>query len=138
LRRELPASKPSDFQNKNTLPPERYEQQREVPEMKAGDEIQAAPDVELHMEDESLVIHDDLTITATSSVELMRDARRWLGVSQSGSKKGLFDRCKKAKETVLRRSLVESAHVQSKSLQKEVESIPVPAQPTDRDRPFLS
>ena len=106
--------------------------------MKAGDEIQAAPDVELHMEDESLVIHDDVTVAATSSVKLLRDACRWLGVSQSGSKKGLFDRCKKAKETVLRRSLVESAHVQSKSLQKEVESIPVPAQPTDRDRPFLS
>ena len=46
--------------------------------MKAGDEIQAAPDVELHMEDESLVIHDDVTIAATSSVKLLRDACRWL------------------------------------------------------------
>ena len=56
------------------------------------------------------------------------------GSSQSGSKKRMFDRCKKAKETALRRSLVEAAHEQYKSLQKEAESIPVPVQPTDRDR----
>ena len=102
--------------------------------MKAGDEIQAAPDVELHMEDESLVIHDDVTIAATSSVKLLRDACRWLGVSQSGSKKGLFDTCKKAKETVLRQSLVESAHDQYRALQKEAEPISVPVRPTDKDR----
>ena len=105
--------------------------------MKAGDEIQAAPDVELHMEDESLVIHDDVTIATTSPAKFLRDACIWLEVSQSGSKKGLFARCEKAKETVLRRNVVESAHVQHKSLQKKVESIPMPAQPTDRDRPFL-
>jgi len=39
-----------------------------------------------------------------------------------------------SKETALRRSLVEAAHEQYKSLQKEAESIPVPVQPTDRDR----
>jgi len=130
----FPQANPRDFQNKIVFPPEGYEQQREVPEMEAGDEIQAAPDVELHMEDESLVIHYDLAITVTSSVKLLRDACRWLGVSQSGSKKRMFDRCKKAKETALRRSLVESAHEQYKSLQKEAEPIPVPVQPTDRDR----
>ena len=51
LRRGLPASKPSYFQNQSVLAPEGYEQQREVPEMGAGDEIHATPDVELHMED---------------------------------------------------------------------------------------
>jgi hypothetical protein len=102
--------------------------------MEAGDESQATPDVELYMEDEALVIHDDLTITATSSVKLLRDARRWLGVSQSGSKERMFDRCKKAKETALRRSLVESAHDQYRALQKEAEPISVPVQPTDKDR----
>ena len=85
------------------------------------------------MEDESLVIHDDLTITATSSVKLLRDACRWLGVSQSGSTR-MFHRCKKAKETALRRSLVESAHDQYRALQKEAEPISVPVQPTDKDR----
>jgi hypothetical protein len=47
--------------------------------MEAGDEIQATSDAELYMEYESLLIHDDLTITATSSVKLLRDACRWLG-----------------------------------------------------------
>ena len=75
-----------------------------------------------------------LTITATSTVKLLRDACRWLEASQSGSKKRVFDRCKKAKETALRRSLVESAHEQHKSLQKEAESSPVPVEPTDTDR----
>ena len=74
-----------------------------------------------------------LTITATSTVKLLRDACRWLG-AQSGSKKRVFDRCKKAKETALRRSLVESAHEQYKSLQKEAESSPVPVEPTDTDQ----
>ena len=51
LRRGLPTSKPSYFQNQSVLAPEGYEQQREVPEIEAGDEIHATPDVELHMED---------------------------------------------------------------------------------------
>ena len=69
--------------------------------MEAGDEIQATPDVELSMEDDSLTINDDLVVTASSTIKLLRDACRWLGISQAGSKQRMFDRCKKAKELAL-------------------------------------
>ena len=77
----------------DVLPPDDGGQHKEVPEMEAGDEIQAAPEVRLEMDDEILEINEDLTITPTSTVKLLRDACRWLGISQSGSKRQMSDRC---------------------------------------------
>lgn len=81
----------------------------------AGEEIQATPDVELSMEDDSVTINDDLVVTASSTIKLLRDAYRWLKISQAGATQRMFDRCKKAKELALRRSLIESAREQYKS-----------------------
>ena len=102
--------------------------------MEAGDEIQATPDVELSMEDDSLTINDDLVVTASSTIKLLRDACRWLGISHAGSKQRMFDRCKKAKELALRRSLVESAREQYKSQSLDAIPVSVPQQPSDEER----
>ena len=100
LRDEQPSYSKEASSSKvpDVLPPDDGEQHREIPEVEAGEEIQAAPDVRLEMEDEELKIHEDLVIIPTSSVKLLRDACRWLGISQSGSKRRMFDRCKKSME----------------------------------------
>ena len=57
-----------------------------------------------------------------------------LGISQAGSKQRMFDRCKKAKELALRRSLVESAREQYKSQSLDAIPVSVPQQPSDEER----
>ena len=119
----------------DVLPPDDGGQHREVPEVEAGEEeIQAAPDVRLEMEDEELKIHEDLVITPTSSVKLLRDACRWLGISQSGSKRRMFDRCKKSMEEAYRRNLLISAQEQYKANILDAVPVPVPPQPSDEER----
>ena len=135
LREEhVPSSTAAGSQASAVLPPDDGGQHRQVPEMEAGDEIQATPDVELSMEDDSLTINDDLVVTASSTIKLLRDACRWLGISQAGSKQRMFDRCKKAKELALRRSLVESAREQYKSQSLDAIPVSVPQQPSDEER----
>ena len=102
--------------------------------MEAGDEIQAAPEVRLEMDDEILEINEDLTITPTSTVKLLRDACRWLGISQSGSKRRMFDRCKKSVEETYRRSIVKSAQQQFQSNVLDAVPVAVPPQPSDEER----
>ena len=135
LREEhAPSSAAASSQAPAVYPPDDGGQHRQVPEMEAGDEIQATPDVELSMEDDSLTINDDLVVTASSTIKLLRDACRWLGISQAGSKQRMFDRCKKAKELALRRSLVESAREQYKSQSLDAIPVSVPQQPSDEER----
>eukprot|EP00435_Cladocopium_sp_Y103_P036519 s730_g9.t1 len=135
LREELPSSSAAaGSQVPAVLPPDDGGQHLQVPEMEAGDEIQATPDIELVMEDESLTIYDDLVVTASSTIKLLRDACRWLVISQAGSKQRMFDRCKKAKELALRRSLVESAQEQYKSQSLDAIPVSVPQQPSDEER----
>ena len=99
-----------------------------------GAEIEAIPVIEEFDGVESLTIHDALTVTATSTVKLLRDACRWLGVSQAGSKSRMFERLKAAKETALRRSMVEAAHEQYRSNLPDVNPVNVPVQPTEQDK----
>ena len=82
----------------DVLPPDDGGEHKDVPEMEAGEEIQAAPEVRLERDDEILIIHEDLTVTPTSSVKLLRHACRWLGISQSVSMRRMFDRCEKSME----------------------------------------
>eukprot|EP00435_Cladocopium_sp_Y103_P067671 s701_g30.t1 len=116
LRDEFPSSSAAvGPQVPVVLPPDDGGQHRQVPEIEAGEEIQATPDIEFVEENESLTSHDDLVVTASSTIKLLRDACRWLGISEAGSKQRMFDQCKKAKELALRRSLIESAQEQYKS-----------------------
>ena len=104
-----------------------------IPNVDAGSEIQAVPDVQLEMGDESFTVHDDLVVTSTSSVKLLCDACGWLGISQSGSKKRMCDRCKKTMDESYRRNLVESAREQFKAKDVDGLPIPVPAQPSEQE-----
>jgi hypothetical protein len=127
LRDEIPESKPSSSSNPMVLLPHDGGQQIEIPEVEPGEEIQAAPEVELQAEQEMLVINDDLVVTPSSTIRLLRDACRWLGISQSGSRTRMF-------ELALKREAVLSAQEQYKSLQLDAEPISVPPQPSDRER----
>ena len=49
-------------------------------------------------------------------------------------KAACFERCKAAHETALKRSLIEAAQHQYKSLQHDADPVAVPPQPSDRDR----
>ena len=83
---------------------------------------------------ESVKIHDDLVVTPTSSIKLLRDGCKWLGISQAGSKGRMFDRTVKARDLAIKLSIVEVAQEQFRSKQPEVVSVPIPPQPRDKDR----
>lgn len=135
LRDEQPSSgAAASSKVPDVLPPDDGGQHRVIPEVEAGDEIQAAPDVQLEMEDESLTVHEDLNITPTSSVKVLRDACKWSGVSQSGSKKRMFDRCKKAMEETYRRSILESAQERFRAQNLDAVPVVAPPQPSDHAR----
>ena len=137
LRDEMPATayEPSrGSQVPAVLPPENLDQMFDVVEVEPGEEIEAGPEVVEESNEDSLTIHDELVVTARSSVKLLRDACRWLGVSQAGSKGRMFERCKKAKELAWRRSIVEAAQDQYRSQQQDAVGVSVPPQPSDRDR----
>ena len=51
------------------------------PKLKPGEEIEAVPEVVEESSEETLTIHEELVVTANSSIKLLRDAGRWLGVS---------------------------------------------------------
>ena len=137
LRDEVPATanEPSSgSQVPAVLPPENLYQMLDVAEVEPGEEIEAVPEVVEESNVDSLTIHDELVVTAHSSVKLLRYACRWLGVSQAGSKGRMFERCKKAKELAWRRSIVEAAQDQYRSQQQDTVAVSVPPQPSDRDR----
>eukprot|EP00435_Cladocopium_sp_Y103_P016755 s3453_g4.t1 len=137
LRDELPvaaAAESSGSQVPSVLPPLDVDNMPGAIEVEPGEEIEAVAEVLEESAADSLVLHDDLVVTARSSVKLLRDAYRWLGVSQAGSKGRMFERCKKVHELALRRSMVEAAQEQYRSLQLDTVAVPVPPQPSDRDR----
>ena len=59
---------------------ENLDQMFDVVEVEPGEEIEAVPEVVEESNEDSLTIHDELVVTARSSVKLLRDACRWLGV----------------------------------------------------------
>ena len=91
--------------------------------------IEAVPEIEHQEMVESVKIHDDLVVTPTSSIKLLRDGCKWLGISQAGSKGRMFDRIVKARDLAIKRNVVEVTQEQFRSRQPEVVSVPVPPQP---------
>ena len=61
-------------------------------EVEAGEAIEAVPEVRVDEPAESIEVHDGLVVTPTSSIKLLRDACRWLAISQAGSKQRMFSR----------------------------------------------
>ena len=135
LRGELPSSSvASKPKVPEVLPPDDGGEHKIIPEVEAGDEIQAAPEVQLGVQDETLMVADDLTITPISSVKVLREACKWLGVSSSGSKRRMYDRCRNAIRDSYKRGIVESAREQYRALDKDANPIAVPPQPSDHER----
>ena len=135
LREEPPAAATSgNSQIPAVLPPENGGQLPDACEVEPGEEIQAVPEIVEESNVDSLTVHDGLVVTARSTVKLLRDACRWYGVSQAGSKGRMFERCKAAHEMALKRSLIEAAQDQYRSLQHDADPVSVPPQPSDRDR----
>ena len=83
---------------------------------------------------ETILIAEDSTINARSSIRDLREACRWLGVSHSGSKDRMFRRFREAHLQARRRQSVILAQEQYKALEKEPREVPVPRQPSDRER----
>ena len=96
--------------------------------------IEAVPEIEHQEMVESVKIHDDLVVTPTSSIKLLRDGCKWLGISQAGSKGRMFDRIVKARDLAVKLSIVEVAQEQFRSKQPEVASVPIPPKPSEKDR----
>ena len=55
----------------------------EKKDVEAGD---AVPEILVEGPADSVTIHNDLVVTPTSPIKLLRDACKWLSISQAGSK----------------------------------------------------
>ena len=102
--------------------------------MEAGDETEAVPEILVDGPADSITIHDDLVVTPTSPIKLLRDACKWLSISQAGSKVRMFNRIQRAKELAIKCSVVEAAKDQYRQQYPEVHSIPLPPQPSEKDK----
>ena len=105
-----------------------------APDVEAGDEIEAVPEILVDGPADSVTIHDDLVVTPTSPIKLLRDACKWLSISQAGSKVRMFNRIQRARDLAIKRSVVEAAKDQYRQQYPEVHSIPLPPQPSEKDK----
>ena len=138
LRDELPVEEPKPFQPAKAVPEVLPPLPDSVPQLahvvETGDAIEAVPEVRVDELAESVTVHDGLVVTPTSSIKLLRDACRWLAVSQAGSKQRVFNRIQRARDLALRRSMVEAAQEQYRQGMPEVHSVPIPPQPNEKDK----
>ena len=133
LREELPAEQPRK-PVPEVLPPMPEDIPVPAQDVEAGDEIEAVPEILVDGPADSVTIHDDLVVTPTSSIKLLRDACKWLRISQAGSKVRMFNRLQRARDLAIKRSVVEAAKDQYRQQYPEVHSIPLPPQPSEKDR----
>ena len=83
-------------------------------------------------------VTDGLTVSRHSHIRDLHEACRWLGKSQSGSKERMFRRIKEAHLEAQRRESVVLAQEQYRASIREPNSVPVPRQPSDRERSLCS
>ena len=133
LREELPAEQPRK-PVPEVLPPRPEDIPVPAQDVEAGDAIEAVPEILVDGPADSVTIHDDLVVTPTSPIKLLRDACKWLGISQAGSKVRMFNRIQCAREWAIKRSVVEAAKDQYRQQYPEVHSIPLPPQPSEKDK----
>ena len=82
-----------------------------------------------------VTIHEDLIVTPTSPIKILRDACKWLGISQAGSKVQvrMFNRIQAARDCAIKRSMGEAAQDQYRQQFPDVKSSPVPLPPSEKD-----
>lgn len=101
---------------------------------------EAAPAVapQEELADDVICVTDGLTVSRHSHIKDLREACRWLGKSQSGSKERMFRRIKEAHLEAIRREAVILSQEQYRASNREPNSVPVPRQPSDRERSLHS
>ena len=77
---------------------------------------------------------NDVNVTPTSSIAVLRAAGRFLGVSTSGSKAKIFNRIRAAHVSALRLRALEVARGEFEAMQPHPRFQDVPAQPTIQER----
>ena len=77
---------------------------------------------------------NDVNVTPTSSIAILRAAGRFLGVSTSGSKARIFNRIRAAHVSALRLRALEVARGEFEAMQPHPRFQDVPAQPTIQER----
>ena len=133
LREELPVEQPRKPVSE-VLPPMPEDIPVPAQDVEAGDAIEAVPEILVEGPADSVTIHDDLVVTPTSPIKLLRDACKWLSISQAGSKVRMFNRIQRARDLAIKRSMVEAAQDQYRQQYPEVHSIPLPPQPSEKDK----
>ena len=101
---------------------------RDIPEHQA-----IAPAVRADAESEAIVVND-VQVTPYSSVETLRAAGRFLGVSTAGSKRKIFERIRESHVSSLRLRALEVARGEYEAMQPHPQYQDAPAQPTARER----
>ena len=96
--------------------------------------MKPVPEIVVDGPAESVTIHDDLVVTPNSPIKQLRDACKWLGISQAGSKQRMFSRIQKARDQAIKRSMVEAAQEQYKRDVPEVNPVAIPPQPSEKER----
>ena len=125
----------------DAVPPEQADLAEQAPDGQPAEEagepargVDAAPDIMVEDGVETILIAEDFTISARSSIKDLREACRWLGISQSGSKDRMFRRVREAHLQARKRQSVVLAQEQYKALEREPREVPVARQPSDRER----
>ena len=101
---------------------------REIPEFQ-----ELAPALREDAEADTIVVND-VQLTADSSVEAMRTAGRFLGISTAGSKRKIFERIKSHHISSLRLRALEIARGEYEATQPHPRYRDAPAQPSMRER----
>ena len=89
--------------------------------------------VEEVLQDE-ITLYDGFTLTRNSKAADLRVGCQWIGVSQSGSKQKMFERIARSHAQALKRAELEVALQQYQSDTAHAEVVPIPKQPTARER----
>lgn len=101
---------------------------REIPEFQ-----ELAPALREDAEADTIVVND-VQLTADSSVEALRTAGRFLGISTAGSKRKIFERIKSHHISSLRLRALEIARGEYEAMQPHPRYRDAPAQPSMRER----
>ena len=81
-----------------------------------------------------MVVINDVQVTPNSSVEVLKTAGRFLGISTAGAKRKIFDRIRESHIASLRLRALEVARGEYEAMQPHPQYQDAPVQPTARER----
>ena len=119
------------------LPPGLREEEEEGMDLEAAGPPTAPEAVAVPVEEvlqDEITLYDGFTLTRNSKAADLRVGCQWIGVSQSGSKQKMFERIARSHAQALKRAELEVALQQYQSDTAHAEVVPIPKQPTARER----